>query len=126
MEMTTLDELESIRDRHETIQHAIAVYGLIWDDVVAELIHNDRATLLSLVDRLSAELAEIREAAGPFAEEARKWANCIDGNGQDILIAHPCDVSVDSNGELDGIDQAAFTLGDLRRLAAALAKDATT
>ena len=60
--MTTLDELEAIRARHETIDHGIANYNVGWDDVNAELVHADRATLLRLLDAARAELAEERAA----------------------------------------------------------------
>ena len=72
--------------------------------------------LPELVERVR----RLEEALKPFADEADKWANCIDKDAQEILIAHPIDVTVDSYGEIDGLNDAAFTLGDLRRARAAL------
>lgn len=77
----------------------------------------DRANLVVwLLERVE----KLEAALKPFADEADKWANCIDKDAQEILIAHPIDVTVDSDGEIDGLNDAAFTLGDLRRARAAL------
>jgi hypothetical protein len=66
--MTTLDELEAIRDRHETINYGIVYYGVGWDDVNAELVHADRAALLAHVDQLDAERKALRALCLEAAE----------------------------------------------------------
>lgn len=75
---------------------------------------------VNALPELLARVRRLEEALKPFADEADKWANCIDKDAQEILIAHPIDVTVDSYGEIDGLNDAAFTLGDLRRARAAL------
>jgi hypothetical protein len=67
--MSKLSELKSIRDRHETINYGIVYYGVGWDDVNAELVHADRATLLAHVDRLSAELAKAEARIDPASKQ---------------------------------------------------------
>ena len=70
--MNTLEELEAIRARHEAWDRASEC-----NDATKQC-HTDRATLLRLLDAARAELAEVREAAGPFVKLAKhhgydKW-----------------------------------------------------
>jgi hypothetical protein len=70
-------------------------------------------------DRLTAELAELRAACEPFA----KWCEIgVDVNDQDT---DRLDYVYDINGELV-TDKRAPTVGDLRRIAALLARTPTT
>jgi hypothetical protein len=66
MEMTTLDELEAIRARHEA-EEAHPILEVTerpgWYIQVALKAHADRATLLRLLDAAREELREVREAA---------------------------------------------------------------
>ena len=100
------DEIKTIRARYEA------------DPYDRSQAVADRATLLRLLDAARAELAEerakIREAAGPFVRDRAEIADGI-----------PDDTSF-SMVEFHDLGVAEFTVGDLRRLAAALAKDATT
>jgi len=57
------NEIEAIRARHETIDHGIARLGVGWDDVNAELVHADRATLLRLLDAAREENARREKRA---------------------------------------------------------------
>ena len=92
--------------------------------IIANTDTNANAALIVAAVNALPELLErvrrLEEALKPFADEADKWANCIDKDAQEILIANPIDVTVDSYGESDGLNDAAFTLGDLRRARAAL------
>jgi predicted DNA-binding protein (UPF0251 family) len=94
------EEVEAIRARHEADERADT-----WP--AAKVIHTDRATLLRLLDAARAELAGLREAAGVIT--GRKWVELLYPELPDYKS-----VSID------------ITLGDLRRLAAVLAKDAPT
>jgi hypothetical protein len=60
--MTTLDELEQIKARHEACADQLQLstgHTIEWPDYDSFMAHTDRATLLAHVDRLVAELAEI-------------------------------------------------------------------
>lgn len=96
------DELEQLRARHEAtgIQLRHRTTGLTVFE--AEQAHTDRATLLRLLDAARAELASIREAAGPFVEAASHH-NADTSDSYCIENMYP-----------------GLTLGQLRRLAAAL------
>jgi hypothetical protein len=61
--MTTLDELEAIRARHEACGHTIE-----WPDFDSFEAHNDRATLLAHVDQLDAERKALRALCLEAAE----------------------------------------------------------
>jgi len=100
-DVPSADEVEAIRRRHEA---ADKDSGHEWAGLHADHAHTDRATLLDLLDAARAELAEVREAAGPWL----MWANELDDD-------RPDDEPVSS----------LISAGEYRRLAAALAKDAT-
>jgi hypothetical protein len=94
------DKIEAIRARHEACGHTIE-----WPDFDSFEAHNDRATLLRLldaarrsVDRLEVALTVMSEAADQFDD----W----DDDDKKLFVA--------------------LRLRDLRRARAALAKDATT
>jgi hypothetical protein len=111
--MTTLDELEAIRNRAEMF---CGVLGASWD----EEAQTDRRTLLRLLDAAREELraeqvshlktrvrlTRIREAAGPFLEEWLRRDHLKPGPDIDDWL----------------IGGSALTYGDLRRLAAALTR----
>jgi hypothetical protein len=109
------EEVEAIRARHEADDDLSGDWQKSNYELIREL-RADRATLLRLLDAAHAELAEVREAAGPFSN---LW--------QDISFGNPyatIDQMVWREGEADH-GPYEITYGDLRRLAAALAKDAT-
>jgi predicted DNA-binding protein (UPF0251 family) len=112
--MTTLDELEAIRARHEETHAKYTAQGITLDGAAVPRAHVDRATLLRLLDAAREELRQVREAARPFLRDRAEIADGI-----------PDDTSF-SMVEFRDLGVAEFTVGDLRRLAAALAKDATT
>jgi len=101
-DMSEQNELEQIGLRHANVNwpHALS-------PAEARNAHTDRATLLRLLDAARAELAGVREAAGVIT--GRKWVELLYPELPDYKS-----VSID------------ITLGDLRRLAAVLAKDAPT
>jgi|LakMenE01Jun11ns_1017448.scaffolds.fasta_scaffold9115037_1 hypothetical protein len=102
--MNTLDELEAIRARHEEDGPSFRT-GMTPDQ---RQKYTDRATLLRLLDAAREELREVREAAGPFLRDRAEIADGI-----------PDDTSF-SMVEFRDLGVAEFTVGDLRRLAAAL------
>jgi hypothetical protein len=67
--MTTLDELEAIRARHENMQ---GVRGAIWSSEMGHIAHADRATLLRLLDAAREELREV-EILKRLAPEYFRW-----------------------------------------------------
>ncbi len=110
------DELEQIRARHEADCgfESDGMDSAEWRaalTMLATRAHTDRATLLALLDAARAELAAVREAAGPFA---KLWEDVSFGNPY-----APIDQMVWREGEADH-GRYQITYGDLRRLAAAL------
>lgn len=99
------NEIEAIRARYEA------------DPYDRSQAVADRATLLRLLDAAREELAEMREAAGPFADISDEMTNWTDGTPVNLVLYHV--------GQPTHLKQA-FRVRDIRRLAAALAKDATT
>jgi len=101
-DVPSADEVEAIRARHDEACNPVA-YSF---DAHIQA-HTDRATLLRLLDAARAELAGVREAARPFVDVAN--------NFQDTL----------PDARINTQEWAIPKVGDFRRLAAALAKDAT-
>jgi len=143
-EAPSLDEIEAIQARHKSDSRPT----VLMSDGIREM-HTDRATLLRLLgaarEKLAIEqsqnkllnndqddaalrqvklgvayykalisLAAVREAAEPFLRDRCKIADGIPDDTSFSMVEFP-DLGV-----------AEFTVGDLRRLTAALAKDATT
>jgi hypothetical protein len=77
------DELEAIRARHEDTSGGW-MHGYC-DIENGEQAHGDRAALLAHVDRLSAELTEIKEAAAQVLEDLDNYG-LFDGLPLAILI----------------------------------------
>jgi hypothetical protein len=77
--MNTLEELEAIRARHEVEEDGWG--GSFWP-AVAGVAHQDRATLLRLLDAARAELAEVANAAEVF----RMWNDFDDGRPDDKTV----------------------------------------
>jgi hypothetical protein len=102
--MSEANELDAIRARHEAVSHDFPdswMRPIYYEHIVGPEAHTDRATLLRLLDAAREELREVREAAGVIT--GRKWVELLYPELPDYKS-----VSVD------------ITLGDLRRLAAAL------
>jgi hypothetical protein len=69
-EVPSADEVEQIRARHVSDESAPP-----WERIDASKAHTDRASLLRLLDAARAQLAGVREAAGPVILEARLMAS---------------------------------------------------
>jgi hypothetical protein len=67
----------------------------------------------------------LREALAPFIREAQEWADAIGDDSMLIAIGHWNDIACDHcrDNEVDGLQDAQFTLGDLRRLLALAAEN---
>ena len=110
------DEIEAIRARHEETHRKYTAQGITLDGAAAPRAHVDRATLLRLLDAAREELREVREAAKLFPYLADGWVK-EPTDDEDLWIARDKD---------SGAFASEITFGMIRRLAAALAKDATT
>jgi hypothetical protein len=63
------------------------------------------------------KLCAAREAMASFADEGREWAKDIPDDYKP-MIAHDSDIRcADCDGEVEGFEEAKFTVGDLRRAA---------
>jgi hypothetical protein len=91
------------------------VRGAIWSSEMGHIAHTDRATLLRLLDAAREELAEIREVGTVIVEgtQLSQYQSLPDSEGLSVQLCRP-----------DCLED--LTFGDLRRLAAAIAKDAPT
>ena len=79
---------------------------------------DDAATIIGRqrleISERDATISELREALKPFAKEAAAWDDVSDPEGEPLWVA--------SYGNRRMPDKSKFTLGDLRRARAALAK----
>jgi hypothetical protein len=130
------DELKAIRARHEACGHTIE-----WPGFDSFEAHNDRATLLRLLDAAREELREVREAGNncyqceadltiiclacnPLAthtDSANRFVEAIASGNP----AWPDGVKINLLAVGCGGSFATVPLGDLRRLAAALKEPPT-
>ena len=102
--MSEANELEAIRARHWVAGQYVT---LALD--AGQAAHRDRETLLAHVDRLAAELAEVREAWTVIVEGAQlsEYQSLSDSEGLSVQLCRP-----------DCLED--LTFGDLRRLNRAL------
>lgn len=73
------------------------------------------------IDALEHKLAGAREALRPFAEEAGSWLDSVDGGYRPLCVEPGC-VDADGGGYAHPGSETVYTLDDLRRARAALAR----
>lgn len=83
---------------------------------------NDQIEYRKYLESRLAALEKMADLCEPFAKEGDEWDKCTDslavpiiGHSSDIRCEFGCD------GDIDGLQEAQFTLADMRKLRAALA-----